>query len=622
MKKYDESSIERFAGLAGVRKKPTPYVGPTDGSGLWTIWREPADNFVDQALAGRNSFGHLIEDEKPNTYWVVDRGQGIPVGRKDFEDEQGKVQKFSTLYVVTGLTHGGSNFSGDTISRGTHGLGIKVTNALSTYFKVWTYRDGDWYSVEYAKGKLVKDVVKDKKPKLPHGIEVKKGTVVKFCPDLDLFKKDSKIDKKNVTDWCELTSYLVPGLEVHYTNSKGKTRTYKTKGPEEYIGKKIEELGTKQTGKSFVFQSKEADIAVAFTDIEGERVDSYTNGLKNSEGGEHLRALVDALSKSLLEYTKKDKKGKLPYTPSDLRDGLVGLVNYKISAPQFNNQPKDKLIDDRVYAVAFPQFVEAWAKFWLKNKGMAKDIVARATLLRTKTSDFLKDKKLIKNVNAAKKGLNTKLAGIVGKAPLEDREIYYVEGDSAGGLLKRARNKKTQAVYPLKGKPLNPIDTKKEKINNNAEIVGMLASLGMDLNSKTPEKTIKYGKIIMLADADVDGQHINCLMLAVLWKYTPHLVKGGHVYSVVSPLYKARKGDKIYFGMTKEECYEKAGSKKLDITYIKGWGEIDEVDLAVALDPSIRKLIQIEPPSKEDAAEFLALMGSNVAYRKKLLGVL
>ena len=429
---YDESNIERFAGLAGIRKKPTVYVGPMDHSGLWTIFREPADNGVDQALAGRNSLVHLVIDEAPNTYWVLDEGEGIPVGLKVFEDERGKKEKLSTLFVVTGLTHGGGNFSGDTISRGTHGIGIKATNALSSSFIVWTFREGQWWCISYASGKIVKDVHKTTAPKLPHGLKRTSGTVVKFVPELDLFAKGSKIKITDVRDWCRLTSYLVAGLKVQFTTSAGKTQTFVSKrGSADFIDHRVEELKCTVNGKPFLFSSKECDVAVAFSDAEGtDNVYAYTNGLRNSEGGEHLRALHDALTKSLLPY-----KGKLEYTPTDLKEGLLGLVNYKISAPQFNNQTKDKLLDGRVYDVAVAQMLEALTDFWNKNKTLAKELVKRASELRKRTSDFLKDKKLIKNVKGAIRGLSAKLADVNGKTPFIDRELYLVEGDSAGGCM-------------------------------------------------------------------------------------------------------------------------------------------------------------------------------------------
>lgn len=625
MSSYSEKNIERFAGLAGIRKKPTPYIGPTDSDGLWTLWREPADNAVDQALAGRNDTVHLVQDTEKNVYWVADNGEGIPVGEKVFENERGKKEKLSTFYVVTGLTHGGSNFSGDTISRGTHGIGIKATNAMSTTFKVWTHREGKWWAIEYKSGKLTKDVHKSSPPKMPHGIKAARGTVVRFSPELPLFRKGVSMDPQNIRNWCELTSYLVPKLKVKYTNAKGKTVTLVTKGPSAFITKQLETLKVTQTGKTFTFSSKEADIAVAFTDAEGsDLVHAYTNGLRNKEGGEHLKALVDALAKSLASLSKKDKNGKLRYTPSDLRDGLIGLVNYKISAPQFNNQPKDKLIDERVYAIAFPQFLKAWSEFWKTHKSMAKAIIDRAETLRSKTNEFLHDKKLIKNVKAATKGLAAKLADVSGnKFPVERRELYLVEGDSAGGTAKLARDRAFQATFACRGKPLNVMDRGKDKVQANKEVVGIFASLGLELGKKNPLDTIRFGKIVLLADPDVDGRHINCLWLALFWQYLPSLFKDGRIFMVVSPEYMARYRGKVYFGMTKEAVYKKAGTDKVDVRHIKGWGEVSAEDMRpLAFEIGHRRLWRILPPKdKKGVLEFSALMGKDSKYRQKLLGV-
>lgn len=642
-KKYDESSIKRYAGLLGIRKKPTPYIGPPDSDGLWTCWREPADNTVDQALAGRNKMTHLIYDSVPGRFWTVDSGVGIPVGTITVEDEQGRKEKLSALYVVTGLTHAGSNFDSDQISRGTHGVGQKATAAMSKVFTVWTFRDGDWWCVEYRDAKLYKKPYRSKPPKLPHGIKVKKGTVTLFEPDLSLFQKGSKMPEKRVSDWCQLTSYLVKGLEVRLTNAKGKTKTYLTKGPQEYLEKKLEEMGVSQTGKTFLLSSKEADIAIGFTDAEGDDlVAAYTNGLHNKDGGEHVRALQRALMDSLEDFqgdksakakakakkkTAKAKKSRTvkkegpAYTVKDLCDGLMGLVNYKIAAPQFNNQPKDRLTDDRVYDVAYPQFKAALVEFWDKNKGMAKDVIARATLLRSKTTSFLNDKKMVKNVASARKGLTTKLAGIQGRTPIEERELLLVEGDSAGGGAKQKRDKSFQAVYPLRGKPLNVMDAKQDKINSNNEVAGLLAALGVDMTGKKAASDIEYGRVVLMTDADVDGEHIDTLLLAILYRFTPDLIKQGRVYSVRSPLFKANHKGKVFFGMTKEELSQKVGGAKVDMTYLKGWGEINPSELGVAMRPDERTLIQITWEGAKDAANFAALMGKSPAYRKKLFGV-
>ncbi len=1100
-RKYDEDSIQRFAGLKGIRKKPTPYIGPTDSDGLWTIFREPADNAVDQALAGRNKLVHLIFDSEPNRYWIVDAGEGIPVGKKEFEDERGKKEKLSTFYVVTGLTHGGSNFDSDTISRGcftgdtevrllngktvtfeqlysrwckddtpidilsynlhtrklqpskismvmiakytkeiahvhlgdgsvvkctydhpfyvrkagkikkiaaehlrpgmslvstyydetwdgyqrqsengkwkqvhrivgdslyrrrvgveeyhhtnhrkkdnrpsniecitkadhqrehrqgrsifgrekimdsqadlrlqnsqmfaeqnvdeefidncraaktvrvaaralrkgltpnkdgyeaarrgnepayrkalsshgnkstlwsraqdlldylesrvgissraedrladmdsvgespserskkrawqgqlalwtkalnsctdpedatpqefnrrsgttvlgrfanlrkytslsnlkahvldgkelvlfpdqseeaqlrrayraearmrtldacqnivrlfalgmnkygtdeetyttnksastphwklgmacaeriygdidlkelaktynyqvarvelrkrnnevpvyditvddthtffvnpgvlvsnTHGIGIKATNAMSKRFTVWTCWKGDWWCIEYRDAALHKEPYKSKAPRLPHGLKAKRGTVVMFEPDLSLFHKGTKMQLSSAKEWSKLTSYLVKGMTVKLTNSSGETREYVSEGPATFVHDKIAELKATQTGKTFLYSSKELDVALAFADVEGSHVAAYTNGLRNVEGGEHVTACIDSLVKSLKPYLgKKDK-----FTPSDVKDGLLGLVNYKIAAPKFSSQTKEKLIDERVYPLAQPQLLEAWSAFWAKNKSMAKAIIARASLLRSKTDDFLKDKKLIKKVGQANKKLQSKLAPVVGNIPADKRELFIVEGDSAGGSAIRARNKSFQAIYPLKGKPLNAMEASKDKIQNNAEIVGLLAAIGVGAESKSAKGFVpSYGKIILLADADVDGSHVNTLLLGNLHKFCPSLIDNGHVYTVRSPLYKGRHKNVVYFGMTREEVWKQAGAQ-CDTTYLKGWGELSPEDMNVALDPEVRTLFRIIATTSSKTTEFRALLGKSPDYRKQLLGV-
>lgn len=233
----------------------------------------------------------------------------------------------------------------------------------------------------------------------------------------------------------------------------------------------------------------------------------------------------------------------------------------------------------------------------------------------------MKDKKLIKNVKSAAKTINTKLASIVGNTPVEKRELLLCEGDSAGGGLIRARDRSFQAVFPLRGKPLNVMDADKDKVNSNKEVTGVLAALGVQMDGKAVG-TIKYGKVILFADADVDGEHINTILLALLYKYVPNLFKTGNIYAIKSPLFKARHKDKVYFGMTKEEVYKQVGTNKVDITYLKGWGEVNESDLEhVALSPSSRQLYRIVPSTGKAGKDFELLMGKKPDYRKQLLGI-
>jgi DNA gyrase subunit B len=331
--------------------------------------------------------------------------------------------------------------------------------------------------------------------------------------------------------------------------------------------------------------------------------------------------------KSLQKYMKpvkskgkKKAKQEWPFTKTDVADGLLGLVNCKLAAPKFSNQPKDRLVDERVHGPMVEELVPAWEKFWKANKDFALKIIERATLLNDRTTDFRKDKTLIKNVKSSARRVATKLAAITSsKTPVEKRELLIVEGDSAGGGLKRARDKTFQAVYPLRGKPMNVLTAKKEKINDNAEITGLLSALGV--NGKDAKPTL-YGKVILFADSDVDGAHIDVLMSGAFYKFLPHLIQNGNLYVVKAPRYKARHRDKVIFAQTKEEVYKKAGTENVDISHLKGWGEVNEEDLwHVALDPATRKLYKLVAADKKDSKEFELLIGENTSYRKKLFGV-
>lgn len=631
-KAYDESHITGFTrDLQKIQARPNMYIGPTDADGIYTILREACDNAVDEARAGRNAYVSVHLDAK-GFFWVIDRGVGIPV-------KMHPTMKISTLtHVLTNLQSSGK-MKGDAYkhSIGTHGVGVKATNALSTEFEVWTYRDdaGGWHHTSFAKGKETEKVTKSKAPKTPEGTP-KLGTVIRFKPDTKFFGAH-KISLKQVALWCEMTSYMNSGLELKLT-AQGKTKTWKTKdGIKSYLAKRIEAMkATPFTKKVLSINSERIELALVFADVEGPQVEFFTNTVRNVEGGVHrddlYRALFDSMKpfmkvKEVREKTKVKGKVKTktskeyPCKAEDIRDGLIGLLNYKVNAPLFNGQTKEKLVDDRVKGACYDECMASFAEFWKENSKLAKDLVARATLLRSKTADFLKDKNLVKNVNAARKGVVTKLAAVVGNAPVEKRELFLVEGDSAGGGLKRARDKSYQAVYPMRGKPLNVMNATKEQINQNAEVVGLLAGLGVDLSGKSANATIGYGKVVSMADPDVDGKHINCMTLAILWKYMPHLFKQGVVYVVKAPLYKGSYKGKVAFGMTKDQLFKRMGTDKCDVSYVKGWGEINEEDLGIAVDPEHRTLYKVLPPDAKEAQEFQLLLGKAPAYRKVLLNV-
>lgn len=759
------SDIKRFAGLEGIRKRPTIYIGPTDSSGLWVLPRECLDNTVDRALAGQNDYTHFIED-LDSSLWVVDRGPGIPVEEAEFPDEHGRMEKLSGLYVVTGMLHAGSNFDSQTTSRGTHGIGQKATNALSTKFSVYTNRSGDWYSISYAKGKVVEKVSRAEAPTLPFGIELKnKGTVFHFTPDKSLFDKGARILPHIVEQWFSLTSYLVPNLDLYWTRRDGETRYFEPKGIQGFIDDKLGELKASPMGDTFTYSSSLCDIAISFSSAEGEHLSAYTNGLHNSEGGEHTRAVYQAIQRALSDY-----KGKLDFTLADVKDGIVGLVNAKLSAPKFNNQPKDKLVDDRIYVPLLEESEAALRKFFKANPQLAKDVVKKASSLHSLTVKHRMDRKLVTKVKrAAKETDHGKLAAVVGSAPMHERELFLVEGEclhgdtkvvilrhgeidyipirelanlcsygdklpfvksiddsgrvywneihkawrtkrtrdimevtfalngkshsvtctpnhpfltpdnktyiqaqflsentevqceggvgvvvkaspvlycqptdvfdlevsgeypnfllesgvfvhnSASGSGKKARDKTKQAIYALKGKPLNVMGATSEKIQANKEIIGLLSHLEIDLEKEnTPTR---YGKIIFAVDGDVDGDHIATLLMGLFWKFCPALFKQGKIYKVESPRYRCKTPKGTFFGNDRAQLRKTYGDSA-DITLLKGLGECNAIDLWNAiLNPKTRTLTRITYPSRGEIAKFESLLGKGVEFRKEMLNL-
>lgn len=615
--KYSEDNISFFATeLEKIRVKPQMYIGPTDGSGIFTIIREPCDNGVDEARAGRNKLVHVFA--ATDAYWIVDAGVGIPV-------KMHAKAKISTLtHVLTALQSSGK-MSGDAYKSaiGTHGVGIKATNALSSSFEVWTHRAdaGGWHYTKFERGvEKVKVKKVPKGPKLPDGKTPKLGTVIRFVPDDKIFLK-AKLNPSQLKTWCEMTSYMNAGLTIKLTDPKGKTTEWFSKlGISEYLDKRLTDLKATALNKKPLFHNTETmELALSFADVEGTEVQFFTNTIRNVDEGFHAESFYKALAKSLDPY-----KGKLVFTPTDLKEGLVGILNYKIDAPQFSSQTKEKLVDVRMKEPCYKECLDVLSDYWKTNKTLAKEVVTRAAELRKKTADFLKDKKLIKNVKSATKGLSTKMADVTNsKIPFSERELFLIEGDSAGGTAKLARFKDFQATFSLKGKPLNVMEAPKDKVNANKEVTGIFAGIGLELGIADPLSKLRFGRFMYLTDPDVDGRHINTLLLGMFQKYLPDMYKAGMIYLVVSPEYLCKYRGKVYFGESKDSIYQQAGTKKLDIRHIKGWGEIEPEDMReIAFNPKTRKLIRVMPPKdKEGAKNFVSLMGKDSGYRKQLLGV-
>jgi DNA gyrase subunit B len=620
--KYDESSIEALEGLDGVRAKPAFYLGvPPSDLGLYQLAKELVDNAVDEAQNGYGDTVGIAVSDKSTEVWVWDHGRGIPVG----VHPKFKAKKRSTLDIIFSILHaGGKLFASQTgykKSRGTHGVGAAVVNALSESLEVYSCRERKWYCQKFSKGKTLTKVVQIKKPpSLPGGQPIpKSGTIVKYQPDMTIFKKNN-LPTKQILGWFELQAYIHPKTNfIVVANGKPK-KFYQKLGLSDFIDKKINSLKVEKTGKTFTAQTINVDVALQWSTHSDEEINSYINGSQTKDGGTHVQGLYRAITESLKSFAK----AKDVYKPEDLRFGLLAVLNYSTKSPEFDSQSKSKGVSKLAQQQVYEELVPLLKDFFKANKTLAKSIIEKAVEIRKKTKSFLDDKKLVQKVKKAKTALSAKLADVNDqRTPINERELFLVEGDSAGGTAKTAREKSFQATYALKGKPLNVMEAPMAKIHANAEIAGILAGIGLDLSKENPLSTIRFGKIIILADADVDGRHINTLCLTVFWKFLPELFKQGRIYIVKSPEYMARHKGELFFGATKEIVCKLAGTTKLDIRHLKGWGEAEVEDLELmAFKKGSRKLYRVMPPrNKKGELQFQALMGKKSHARQKLLGV-
>lgn len=631
---YSEKDIGVLIGLEGVRTKPHMYIGLTDSAGLGTLVREAADNAVDEFKAGRNTSVTILVDTKKNQVWVLDSGQGMPVGELTLTIEGRKVKESAMKSILSRLHAGGKLKPSDAYKNagGTHGVGIKAVNALSTFFEVHTYRDRSWYVNSYKDSKEVKKVQKAKAPVLPFGQKMTSGTCVTWTPDMKFFDKGSKLSLDYVRSWCELAAYLSAGLKVKLiVDGKKPEEWHYKKGVQDYLTGYIEKHKLTPMGKPLVLldEALALDVALSFTDAEGDNMLAYTNAIFNKNGGFHVTLIRNALYDNLVPYAAK----KQEFRRDDVLEGLVGIINAKFDAPRFSSQDKAELADARIDdPKVYEPIYAAVEQFFAANKKLARDLCDKASRLREAKAGFANDKKAIAalkvGANTANGGLPAKFRGSKTKNPME-RETFLVEGDSAGGTAKKAADRYYQEVLPLRGKVLNVM---KQRDPNAAfssdEVRFMLRAAFSDPTKKNPMDHLRTGKIIFLTDADVDGRHIETLGTALYLKYAPDLFtkNGGIIYTVDSPkfVYKDRKTGVYYTAKTRSGLWAKMpkGANRGEVVHMKGWGEADDAMLRqIAFDPKTRTLKKIVLKHKESMANFKKLMGEDTEYRKQLLGI-
>ena len=536
-KKYDSDNIKNLQFPESIRQKPTLYIGPVDERGVLTILREVMDNVVDEALEGRVTQGDVFMIKYLNGgngasmkgFFVLDNGGGIPVKPMKIRNPiDNTTVSIPAIKAILSLTHTSGKFddSSYTASRGTHGLGVKASNALSRVYTVWTFRDGSWWHISFARGMIKSELAKCKAPKHPGtGKLLTKGTLVYLEPDPEIFTvmQNVTLEKmfaassqtlKSMLEWCRLASYFTPGLTIKVHHYTGNTKEFHSEnGPKDFITRKLSLLNkaaekegdTIQVmpngGGDYFFQDPLVECVVAFTNADGANLDAFTNGLRNVEGGAHVDAFMLSLKTVLTPYAPK----KSSFTVRELREGLVALVNVKLSAPQFDSQTKEKLVDERAGKPVQDVLTASLAKFFTKHKALATSICERANSIHALKSKFQASKKVITSLRSvARKGLPVK-ASLAPDCKSSERELFIIEGDSAAGSARAARDAYYQETLPIKGKVMNALRDLKGKAVESAEIINILAQIGYDPKAENPYDKLRVGKLVCLADPDPDG---------------------------------------------------------------------------------------------------------------------
>lgn len=618
---YNAEQIHVLEGLEAVRKRPAMYIGSTSSRGLHHLVYEVVDNSIDEALAGYCSDIKVII-HKDNSITVIDNGRGIPV-------DMMKKEKKPAVEVIMTVLHAGGKFGdgGYKVSGGLHGVGVTCVNALSEHMEVEVRRGGKCYGIEFAKGKTSKKLYEK-------GDCETTGTTVHFKPDATIFT-ETEYSYDTLRLRIRELAFLNKGITISLTDERAedKSETFHFAGGiieyVEFMDKDKDKINPKPIYLEGEKNAVIVEVAMQYCDTYSENIFTYVNNINTEEGGTHLSGFRKALTRTINAYARKTnmlKENEDAFSGDDVREGLTAVLSLKVQNPQFESQTKIKLGNSEVMPIVDNLVGDTLAEFMEENPQVAKKLVEKAIIAARARLAARKARELTRRKNAMDLGgLPGKLADCKSRN-VEDTEIYLVEGDSAGGSAKQGRNSDFQAILPLRGKILNVEKARLDKVLSSEEIRNMITAFGCGIGDDFNLDKARYGKIIIMTDADVDGAHIRTLLLTFFYRYMQPLIKEGHVFIAQPPLYLIRKNQKQhYYAYSDEELQQILDEVGRDtnpyVQRYKGLGEMNPGQLwETTMDPAARTILQVH---LEDAAEadriFSILMGDKVEPRRQFI---